>query len=78
MPALSKGAATQSEAETWLPLPAAAVQLGLSWSQAYNAVLLGHLEGRQSQNGRWLCSPSSIERFALQQQKARSVGVGAD
>jgi hypothetical protein len=47
-----------------MPLSEAARRLRLSWSQTFNAVLRGELDGTRAANGRWAVSAESVERFA--------------
>jgi hypothetical protein len=46
-----------------LSLPAACLQLGMTWAQAYNALLSGRLEGEQ-RGARWFITAESVDRLA--------------
>jgi hypothetical protein len=48
--------------QKWISLPAAAARLRMSWSQAYNAVLRGTLQGTRH-SGRWFVTTSSVARL---------------
>jgi hypothetical protein len=58
-----------------VPLPLAAARTGLSWKQAYDAVLRGDLRAIQDSRGRWMCDPASVaahaERLAKRSQLSR-------
>ncbi len=44
-----------------LPLPVAALRLGISWERAWRRLLEGRLQGRKVK-GRWLVTAESVER----------------
>lgn len=49
-------------------LPFIAIQLRLSYLQVYRLLLTGQLQGRKQQ-GRWLVSRESYQRFLAQYQE---------
>jgi hypothetical protein len=46
-----------------VPLAVAAQQLGISWQQAWRAVLVGHLIG-QKRAGKWYVNSASMDALA--------------
>ena len=49
--------------EAAVPLTAAAHQLGLSWQQAWRALLVGQLSG-EKRGGRWFVYSASVAELA--------------
>jgi hypothetical protein len=56
------------EGQSVMPLPQAGARLGMSWGQAYNALLLGQLEGKQV-GSRWFVTTASVERLARHRER---------
>lgn len=57
-----------SQAE--IPLPEAALRLGISWQIAWRLVLRGDLKARKK-DGRWLVEKSDVERLASERSQAQ-------
>jgi hypothetical protein len=51
-----------------VPLPQAALRLGISWEKAWRLVLKGTLKGEQK-GGRWMVSENSLRVFIAQRNR---------
>jgi hypothetical protein len=58
----------------FVPLPLAAAELGLSWAQAYHAVLTGRLQGER-RGARWVVSVDSVRNYRTQTQQREETSV---
>ena len=56
-----------------VPLSVAAQALGMSYLQAYNALLVGRLQGRRSK-GRWLVTTECLKSSPISQPTAGHSG----
>ena len=56
--------------EQEIPLAMAAMKLARSWHAAYRLILIGELEGRQKENGRWYVTIPSVDLFLSRPKEA--------
>lgn len=54
---------TVGSPKTFLTLPQAARELGVSWNRAWSLVLRGQLDGAEMIAGRWVVPRASVERM---------------